>query len=329
VKEKFEVLRETFRQNPDVLSVGGSTFIPGSQGLATPMLKKGGNPDEKWEMTTMPVNPDYIPTLGIKLIAGRNFSRDISSDESEAFIINQVAVKQFGWESPEAALGRQIEWYGLGEALTGTVIGVTEDFHFSSLHNPIAPAVMLPMNLWPTGLGVISIKTFPDKMPQTLTSLRAAWEEVFPEIPFRYSFLDEDFGKLYQFEEKLGRIFSIFAALAIFIACLGLFGLAAYAAEQRVKEIGIRKVLGATVSGLAGLLSKDFLKLIVVANILAWPLAWFAMNRWLEDFAYRIEIGWWVFVLSGGLALLIAILTVSYQAIRAALSNPIEALRYE
>jgi putative ABC transport system permease protein len=175
----------------------------------------------------------------------------------------------------------------------------------------------------------ISIRLRPDDIPSALTFLQEKWQEYRPDYPFSYYFIDERFNQRYENEEKLGKLFSLFSLLAIAVACLGLFGLAAFTAEQRTKEIGIRKVLGASVAGILSLLSKDFVKLVVVANIIAWPVAWYAMNRWLQDFAYRIDIGWWVFAFAGGLALLIALLTVSTQAIKAALANPVESLRYE
>ena len=229
-----------------------------------------------------------------------------------------------GFVKAEEALGHKVA-IGLDD-VEGTIIGVTEDFHIQSLHQEIAPLVMM---YWPVLFNTLAIKISPNEISSTLERLEQAWLKLAPNFPFQYSFLDESINSLYQAEEKTERIAGAFSMLAIVIACLGLFGLASYATEQRTKEIGIRKVLGASVAGIVNLLSSDFTKLVIAANFIAWPVTYYAMNKWLQNFAYRIEISWWMFALAGGLALLIALLTVSTQAIRAALANPVEALRYE
>jgi putative ABC transport system permease protein len=204
---------------------------------------------------------------------------------------------------------------------------VVKDFTLFSFREFTGPVVMniMPMEK----LNFISFRIAPSEVPRTLEHLRKIWSEFAPDYPFDYYFLDDDFERLHQADQQLGQVFQAFAWLAIGIACLGLFGLAAFTAERRTKEIGVRKVLGATVTNVVALLSKDFVRLVIYANLIAWPLAWYAMSRWLQSFAFRIEIEWWVFALAGSLALLIAVLTVSTQAIRAALTNPVEALRYE
>jgi putative ABC transport system permease protein len=202
---------------------------------------------------------------------------------------------------------------------------VVRDFHFASLKNAIEPMV-IAIRPW---RGTFAIKIAVNEVQQSLAVIEKHWNNISPAYPFNFLFLDESFYSLYQQEQKESRIFTIFAFISIFIACLGLFGLAAFSAEQRTKELGIRKVLGASVSGLAGLLSKDFVQLVLIANLIAWPIGYFAMNKWLQNFAYRIDMSWWVFALAGGLALVIALLTVSTQAIKAALANPVESLRYE
>jgi len=274
------------------------------------------------------VDHDFIETLGIELGPGRNFSKDHPTDATEAFILNETAVKQLGWESPGAAIGKPFERiYGPkpDERVTGRIIGVAKDFHFRSLRFDIEPLVI---HLWPW-LNYIIVRVQPDHVPSTLAFLERTWQKFDPNHPFEYYFLDDRFASLYRAEESLGQISGAFATLAIFVACLGLFGLAAFTAEQRTKEIGIRKVLGASISGIVLLLSKEFTKLVLVSNLIAWPIAYWAMNRWLQDFAYRIHIGVGTFLLAGVLALIIALLTVSFQAIKAALANPVKALRYE
>jgi putative ABC transport system permease protein len=208
----------------------------------------------------------------------------------------------------------------------GAVVGVTENFHFASLHRRIEPLI-IPHRPYQTDQ--LFVRVWPGQISAALAAIQAELDRIAPNQLFQYSFLSEDFNQLYRGEDKLGEVFRYFTGIAILIACLGLFGLAAFAAERRTKEIGIRKVLGASSTGIVSLLSKDFIKLVLLANVIAWPLAYFAMKKWLQNFAYRIDLGWWVFALAGGLALLIALLTVSTQAIKAALANPVEALRYE
>ncbi|HEX9654057.1 MAG TPA: FtsX-like permease family protein, partial [bacterium] len=252
---------------------------------------------------------------------------DFSTDSTEAFILNETAVKKIGWASPADAIGRP---FGYGSR-NGKIIGVVRDFHYESLHVPITPVVLIIM---PQNFNSISVRIRPENgedMAATLDFLEKVWREYRPNFPFTYSFLDDRYEQLYQSEHKLGQTFSAFSALAIFIGCLGLFGLASYTAEQRTKEIGIRKVMGASVSNLVVLLSRDFTKLVTVATVVSWPMAYFAMNRWLQDFAYRIDINSQLltFLLAAALALAIALMTVSVQAIKAALINPVDSLRYE
>jgi putative ABC transport system permease protein len=218
-------------------------------------------------------------------------------------------------------LGKYLKTWGR-EAPIG---GVVQDFNTTSLHQQVEPVLMLVLNrYWQAG-----VKIDLRNAKSALAAMEEAWNTVYPEYVFDYTFLDESIANFYESEQNTARLMNIFTLIAIIIGCMGLFGLVSNMAAQRTKEIGIRKVLGATVSHVLALLSKDFLKLVLLANIFAWPVAWYAMKSWLQDFAYRIDIGWWIFALSGGLALAIALLTVSYQAIRAALANPVEALRYE
>jgi len=268
------------------------------------------------------VDHDYISQFDLKLIAGRGFSKDFASDSTQAMILNEETVKLLGYSDPKNAIGAKFKQWGR----EGQVIGVVKNFHFNSLHDEIAP---LTMRMETTRNDLITVKLSSDNIKQTLASIKNQWESFLPDQPFDYSFLDAEFDEQYENEERFGNLFLYFAALAILISCLGLLGLAAYSTLQRKREIGIRKVIGASVSEIVNLLSKDFLKLVLIAFLIALPIAWYAMHGWLQDFAYRIDIQWWMFLLSGGSAICIAILTVSFHAVKASLSNPVQALRTE
>ncbi len=298
-----------------------------------PWWVEGRDPSQQENMVSLQnwsVDHDYITTLGMTMKEGRDFSLDFPSDSS-AVILNETAVRSFNFDGDP--IGKRIATFG-GENREFdrdnleilTVIGIVDNFHFESLKADIGP-VMLFLSSRPQGF--ISFRFQSADTKAVVGLLESKWREMAPGQPFTYSFLDDSFGRMYAAETRLGKVFAVFAGFAIVIACLGLFALAAFMAEQRTKEIGIRKVLGATVSGIVGLLSKDFVKLLLIAIAIASPLAWWAMNRWLEDFAYRIEIQWWMFAMAGLSAVAIALLTVSYQAIRAAIANPVDSLRDE
>ena len=241
----------------------------------------------------------------------------------EAFIINEATVRKWGFSSPEEALGKRLR-SGIG--IEGTIIGVTKDYHISSFHEEIEPLVMIcdPQYFW-----TMAVKIKSDNISAVLASIEKTMTKFGPGYPFTYTFLDEDINERYEGDERTARIVRTFSIIAISIACLGLFGLAAFAAEKRTKEIGIRKVLGATASNLIFMLSTEFTKWVLVANIIAWPVAYYAMNKWLQSFAYRISIGPWPFFLAAALAFVIAWFTVSYHAVKVSMSNPVESLRYE
>ena len=323
--DHLESVKQQLLRHENIVSVSAAKRVPSGRLLdsAGARVISGEKEDPvDFQIAFLRVDHDYVPTFGMELAAGRNFSRRMSTDSTQAFILNETAVKQIGWESPEEAIGQ-----GFGYGLrSGQIIGVVKDFHFESMHQPISPIVMLISS---HDLNQISIRIRPYDIPGTLEFLKEKWQEYRSNYPFQYYFIDENFDSQYQAEEKLYRIVSYFAFIAILIACLGLFGLASYTAEQRTKEIGIRKVLGASVSGIALLLSKEFTKWVVVANIVAWPIAYFLMNRWLQNFAYRIDLSIWIFIFSGMIAILIAIITVSSQSMKAATSNPVDSLRYE
>jgi len=322
--KKEEVFRNQIMQDPRVVNVSTSGYLPaGPSNNNNYMVYPESNSTQLVKTVRYDVDYNYIPTLGMQMAYGRNFSKDYGTDSS-GVILNETAARTFGWNGN--ALGHTItHTENDGKQGVRRVIGVVKDFHFRSMHEAITPLVMvLSRN---SGTVIVKIKT--KDISGLLATLKTQWEKLTTDAPFNYSFLDERFNNTYLAEQKTGRILGFFAGLTIFVACLGLFGLATFMAEQRTKEIGVRKVLGASVPSIVGLLSRDFLKLVAIAIVLSSPVAWYAMNRWLQDFAYRIDIEWWMFVLAGVLAVLIALLTVSFQSIRAALMNPVKSLRSE
>lgn len=263
---------------------------------------------------------DFFETYEVAFISGRNFSREIKSDDSLAFVINESAAKMMD-VTPEEILTKDFQYGGV----KGRCIGVVKDFHFESLHEPIVPMVFLPSQFYSR----ISVKIAGDKMNAGLEHIEKIWKEFIPHRPFEYAFLSEQYRNLYDGEQQQGQLFTIFSGLAILIACLGLFGLATFNTLQRVKEIGIRKVLGASVPSIVKLLSREIIVLVIIANIVAWPVAWYFMNEWLDSFAYKIGVNVWLYVLAGFAAIMIALITVSIQTIKAAMTNPANTLRYE
>lgn len=319
-----EVFRQKLLQDPRVISVSTSGYLPaGPSNNNNFFIYSDDDPSKQIKALRYDVDDQYIPTLGMKIMEGRNFSRELATD-SIGIILNETAAKAFGWEGD--ALGRIVtHTENQGNKKAYRVIGVVKDFNFRSLHELISPLAMV---LNPNS-GTVIAKVQTEDAGSLLSSLNETWLAFAPNEPFDYSFLDERFQNTYQAEQKVSHILGIFAGLTIFVACLGLFGLATFTAEQRTKEIGIRKVMGASVGSILSLLSKDFVILVVLAFIIAIPLAWFGMSRWLEDYAYRINLEWWVFVFAGGLALLIALFIISFQSVKAALMNPVESLRSE
>ena len=256
------------------------------------------------------------------MLEGRDFSRDFGTDSS-AIILNEAAVKQLGYENP---LGKKIYTFIKNDKIISyDIIGVAKDFHFESMHQEIGPLGFILKR----STGLCSFKISPAYIPDIIKTAESKWKTLASGMPFSFRFMDESFNDVYKAERHVGVIALSFSILAVLVACLGLFGLAAFLAEQRTKEIGVRKVLGASVPSILLMLSKEFIKWVIIANIVAWPLTYYFMNKWLEDFAYRTDIGIWVFVISGVSTLIIALITVSFQTVKAALSNPIKSLRYE
>jgi len=319
-KQKYEAIKNELLSNSNILSVTATDRTPVMWSNSTDDVNwEGKRADEKIGMGVRMVDYDYIKTFQMKMAQGRFFSKEFPTDASEGFIVNEAAVKAMGMKSP---IGKRFSVWDRH----GNIIGVIKDFHTESLHNEIGPFVLL---IRPDWYGRISIRFKSDNVSSALGFLENTIKEFVPDYPFEYQFLDEEINNLYKTETLTGKIIIYITLLAIFISCLGLFGLASFTAEHRTKEIGIRKVLGATTSNIVALLSKEFTKWVVIASIIAWPIAYFVMNTWLQNFAYRTSIGWWTFILSGVLALVIALVTVSYQSIRAALANPVDSLRYE
>ena len=328
----LETFKSELRSSPNIVTVTSGYGLPGDQ-YAGDGIKLPTNEGLKDFSSNVFIGDyDYVKTLGLRIIAGRDFSREMSTDLQEAFIINETAVKEWGLGTPEKAIGQPIYWNEWLPADTsqplkkGKVIGVVRDFHYKDLHERVTPSVI---QLYPQVVFKVAVKARTADMKNTIDFINKKWSRFVPAYPLDYKFMDETYGQMYKNEQKLSELLWIFTLMAIFIGCMGLFGLAAFSAEQRTKEIGIRKVLGANVLDIIGLLSKNFLLLVVISSLIAFPVAWWAMNQWLEDFPYRINIGWWVFGVAIVAALLIAFITVSFQSVKAARTNPVKSLRTE
>jgi hypothetical protein len=267
---------------------------------------------------------DYQQTYGLKLAAGRWFLPSEEKNIGSAIVVNQTLMRTLGYTTPEAAIGQSFQ-LGLND-IRPVIVGVTEDFHTTSLHQEIVPVAMTP---FPYFYYAAAIRIQPNAMQETLANVEKAWKTVYPESVYELKFIDQTLASLYEQESKNYQLFKVFSFVSIFISCIGLWGLIAFVVVRKTKEIGIRKVLGANVESILFLLSKDFLKLIGLALLVASPIAWYFMDRWLQDFAYRINISWWMFLLAGLLALVVAAISISFQAIKAALANPVKNLRID
>jgi putative ABC transport system permease protein len=327
VSKQYDAFRNSLLQNAAFKDVSRSSRIPTGRlldNMGASIISGDSLRPVTADIKYVSVDYDFISVFGIPLAAGRFFSRDFGTDTA-SYVINESSISALGWKNAQDAIGKDFK-YGNRQ---GHIIGVMKDFHFESMHQKIAPMVLLMFPVSVQSFNNLSIKIAGSNIGEAVYYMEAAWKKYFPETPFEYSFLDDNFNKLYQSEQRQATLFTTFACIAIFIACLGLFGLSAFAITQRIKEIGVRKVLGANTSSIVALLSTDFLKLVGIAAVMAFPVAWYAMNSWLKDFAYRINLQWWVFILAAILAALIALITVSYQAIKAAVANPVKSLRSE
>ena len=322
-RQKYNVLKNEFMKHATIVSASASYTVPGRNPSSNAMLPEGFTGDQWQTFLINWADYDYLETYKIRLLAGRDFSRDFETDKEGAFILNEAAVKSLGWNSPEDAIGKT---WNLGNRRKGNVIGVTKDYHFNSLHQKISPLVI---HLDPNYFVYLSLRFTTGSVSETLSFIKETWKELVPDEPFSYFFLNEDFDRQYRAEEQVHVIVSLFTIMGMVIACLGLFGLTSFSVEQRKKEIGIRKVLGSANHKIVYLLVKDFLILVLIASVVALPVGWLSMNKWLQNYAYRTNMSIWIFLLSGFAALAIALLTVSFQTIKAALSNPVDSLRYE
>jgi len=320
LEENYETVKASFLDDSSIIGTAVSSHAIGQRlGRWDTQLVGGGESDSR-VLNHLYVGPDFIEEYGIQLVAGRSFSREFSTDKEDAMIINRSAAKEYGW-LPEEALGKELD-----SIVSGKVIGVIEDFHYQGLQTVIEPLALF----WePQRFEVLTLSVNTGDLNKTLAFAKTKWEEIYPGFPFEYYFLDSSFDKEYQSEDKIGKMFTMFTLLGFFIACLGLFGLASFTAEKKTKEIGVRKVLGATVSEIVVLLSKEMVKWVLMANLIAWPVIYFVMNLWLKNFAYRINITIGILAASAFITLAIALVTVSYQSIKAACANPVDALKYE
>jgi putative ABC transport system permease protein len=324
VISKAGILKTAFEKDSSVFNVTASSQTPGIK-MFSRHAQTEGDAKNKWKsVRSLWVEHGFIKTYELSLLAGRSFSKEFGTDAEKAFVLNEAAVKMFGFSSPENAIGKQIN-LNYGRKI-GTVIGVTKDFNFISLHSKIEPIIM---HINPDRFYYISARIKSVNVSATLDYLKRKWREILPQRPFDYFFLDQDYSKQYHSDRSFGTLLSYFSFIAILISCLGLFGLISYSVERRTKEIGIRKVLGASISKVFYLIAKEFVYAIGIASVIAWPVAYFVMSKWLQSFAYRISIGLGAFILSSVLALIVALLTVSYQTIKAATANPVDSLRYE
>jgi len=327
-QKRHEALRNALLTNPNILSVSASSSLPLGQNSFSAHHIAGQPLSEMIMLHTQIVDEHFIDTYNMEIVEGRNFSRDFPTDLQEAIIVNEATVRKLGWQ--DEPLGKEIDaLMSMTEMKTYRIIGVIKDYHFLSLHEEIQPLVLYNANPYGGDYYRMSLRVRPENIQGTIGFLRSKWREFDSQYPLEFAFLDDQYDALYRAEERLGKLFGYFTALAILIGCLGLFGLSAYSAEQRTKEIGIRKVLGATTSNVTMLLVREFTKWVLLAVLIAWPVGYYIMNTWLQNFAYRIGLGVDTFLLAALLALVIAIMTVTYQAVKAAVANPVESLKYE
>jgi putative ABC transport system permease protein len=319
---RFGSYKNKLLQNPNILNVTAGQEVPYEEDYKTSGVEwEGKDPELSPNVRYSISHFDYIETFEMEIVDGRSFRRESLADINN-YVINEEAARYMGMENP---VGQRLRFWGND----GTIIGVVKNYHHVPLHREIMPHVFTinPRNF--RALKYVFIKIMPGNIPDTLRYIKETSGRYAPDYPYEYSFLDQGVGNLYQAEQKLGKIFGYFAFVAIFVSCLGIFGLASFTAEKKTKEIGIRKVLGATISSIVILLSKEFSRWILLANIIAWPIGWYAMHKWLENFAYRTSLNPWLFVLAGVLSFVIAALPIGYQSIKAAIADPVDSLRYE
>lgn len=320
ILQRRETVKAEFLKNPNIISATTTSYFPGKSVYRQNYWKEGMDENYYDMIHWLDIDHDFITTFQLELIAGRDFNKNIESDTGGAYILNESAAAAMGWDS-DSVIDKSFKL-----AEKGRIIGIVKDFHFRSLHQEIGPLVLY---IWPEALKYFAVRLNPDSIQKGLNHLKSVWGSVASQQPFEYFFLDDEYDKLYKTEQRLGKIFGYVTLLSVLIACLGLFGLASFSAEKRTKEIGIRKVLGASIQRIIWLMSKEFILWIAIANLVAWPVAYYAMQQWLQNFAYRISPEIWTFLLSASFILAVAFLTVSIKALRSALSDPVKTLRYE
>jgi ABC-type antimicrobial peptide transport system permease subunit len=312
-RKNYEILKNALLQDPKISSISASSVLPGDVKYYSSVSWDGSGYDKTMDFIF--ADYDFLKTYKVEIAQGRDFSKDFGSDLKNGYILNEEAVKEIGWKEP---IGKKFN--------DGYVIGIVKNFHYKSLFEPVKP---LFISVNPDNINFLSIRINSKNVTASLDYIQQSWKGIFPQSPFEYFFFDNHLDKLYKSETKFASIFNWFSGLAIMISCLGLIGLTSISVVKKTKEIGIRKVLGESVEGIVFMITKEFVIIIFVANIIAWPAAYYFMSKWLQDFAYRIDISIWIFIISGGIALLIALFTVGYQAVKAALANPVKSLRYE
>jgi len=321
--QNLETFRNELSSQDVFISIAASGNIPGRTFGRTRVRPEGVSDEDIWIWSALGVSPETVPTLGMEIADGRNFERERSTDSSGVVLVNETAIAKLGWEDP---VGKRL-YFGQQDSIGTQIIGVVKDFHFVGLHQNIEPVVIFSLNRNPGGLLAARIQK--GRIQEAVKIAEEKWKQVYPQHPFVYGFMDDEFDQLYRRDMNTSKVVNIFATVAIFIACLGLFSLASHSIEQRTKEIGIRKVVGASSFGITKLILFDFVKLVAFANLFAWPLAWIVSNKWLQIFAYQIKIDFLIFIISAIIALIIAIITVSYHSMRAAMANPVDSLKYE
>jgi putative ABC transport system permease protein len=319
VQPNYQPFKAELLRDPHVLSATATSFLPSDHGYRQNTWWEGlAADDTDYMMSWIAVDHDFVETLGLEITQGRDFSQEYLRDAIGAYLLNKAAIQMIGWENP---IGKQFEIVE-----RGPVIGVIEDFHFQSLHTELKP---MALHIYPKGYKYLLVRITASDISRSIQTLRQEWQKFFPERLFAYSFFDEDFDRIYKSESHLLKTSNYITGLAILIACLGLFGLASFTAARRTKEIGIRKVLGAGVYRIVSLLSQDFVRLVLVGILIAYPFSYMISSRWLQNFAYRVRIDIWAFLLVGLLVLLTSLATVIYQAVKAATTDPVKTLRHE
>ena len=317
IRNKYDVFKQGLLENPNIINVATSSGGGLAEEFHMNFTEEINGVEKSYQ--AMAVDPDFIKTIGLKIIEGRDFSWDMETDKRKTVILNETAVKYFALDP---ALGFELNIYNT----KAFVIGVVKDYHNESFQKKISPQVLWYVPGWNYNL---SIRISGNNIPETIQYIKKLWNELSPDIPFEFQFLDEEYDALYKEEDKFNLLIGYFSIIAILIACLGLFGLVSFSTQRRIKEIGIRKINGAKISEILVILNKDFIIRIAIASVIAVPIAWYAMHEWLQTFAYKTELSWWIFGLAGIIALGVALLTVSWQSWRAATRNPVDALRYE